>query len=389
MANDNVLPFLLQNALNRAYPSAPSSNQVLYQFTLENDATTIPDTVTATTRPIGYPYGWGEWLNAWSSYTLTACDDTTYPGSVTVASGNTTSTVSIALTEPPAVAWIIKLNAYQPSGTSVALSYHGSTLSPIDPSTTQLYGELFTWSSAYSAGLVGMSPWGTPNGWSDTGAWWICPDENGSTSDAPGQWLLRKWIYCDTDDIYTLTCAADATANVYIDGTFIVAPNSYNSASIVTVKLSRGMHLFTVGVVNYGTAANPTGFLFSLVDSQSNVIENGSSQQWETTGYINRAWSYTTTSPLFIDSYYVIDQPTSTSGTLELTLNSTTVSPIVNGLWIYSVAPWRWDEGGEWNATANSTLPITISTVSDDTPNASVYTSTYSDAIPGPIVTLK
>lgn len=350
MANDNVLPFLLQNALNRAFPSGPASNQVLYQFSLENDTTSIPDTVQATTRPVGYPYGWGE--------------------SVTV-NQSTNGTYTYSLTEPPGIAQLIKISSYQPSGSTVSLNVNSATLSPVSPAQVSWYADVYSWSAASILGTVGMSPWSTPSIWPDASACWIGPDANSYVSDAPGQWLLRKWIYCPSQQTYTVNVAADAMANVYIDGTYITQCTSSYQTNTTYVSMSSGLHLVTIEMVNYGTAPNPTGCLISILDSNGNVIENGADGQWQTTGYINHAWSYGAGAPSMVDSWYMINQPTSTNLNLSLTLGGSP-SPTVNSLWIYTVAPWRWDEGGEWNATANNTLPIVVNVGGSSIPSVQV-----------------
>ena len=124
-----------------------------------------------------------------------------------------------------------------------------------------------------------------------------------------------------------------------------------------SVSLAPGLHLLTVEAMNYGTSPNPTGVLLSVADPNGSVLENGSNGAWQTSGTINRAWSYSSGAPLLRDAWYVINQPNSTSVTLSLAITSAQV----NDLLVTSLAPWRWNAGGQYDATANTTLPVSAS----------------------------
>lgn len=362
MANDNILPFLLQNALSRAYPSQQASNQVLYQFALESDTTVIQDNFQASAVPSGYPYGWGECISlnidANGIYQYEFSDiNTGFPWDSTISAYGS--------------AWILKLSSYQPSGSDVQLSVqlntseadNSNTVCPSSsPAQVSFYADICKWMLANYLGCVGINPWGTPSNWNDNLAWWMGPETSALTAISPAQWMLKTNIFCTNQDNYSVYCAADAQANVFIDGVFVLTASGTSNTSSGTISLVPGIHQVTIEVLNAGTAPNPTGCLISIQDSKGNVIENGSSQNWQTSGLINQAWSYSSGIPLLTDSWYVIPSPP--SDTVVLTLNvSGTPQAILNSLLFYTVAPWKWDKGGKYDASPNATLPVNISTV--------------------------
>ncbi|GMA65138.1 hypothetical protein NZD89_06940 [Alicyclobacillus fastidiosus] len=60
--HDNVFYRVMQQTLTKAYPSVLPSNQVLNQFANPMDTVNFPDQVSTTLTQLGYPYGWGEWV---------------------------------------------------------------------------------------------------------------------------------------------------------------------------------------------------------------------------------------------------------------------------------------------------------------------------------------
>ena len=341
MSKDNVILYLMQQALNRAHPSGLPSNLVVQQFGAPYDTITLHDAVLSTVVPTGYPYGWGDRLT------------------INPSSGTWTQT----LAEPEAVAWLLKLSAYVPSGGSLSLSATvgagtSQTLTPISPAQVAWYSDrAFSWADAMLLGTVGITPWGTPTNWPDKNAVWLGLDATAVSGDPPGQWLLRKWLYVFATQTYTISLAADNTATAYMDGVSIVTSSSYATMSQGNVPLAPGLHLLTIEAVNYGTSSNPTGVLLSAADPNGNILEDGANGAWQTSGSINQAWSYSSGAPLLRDTWYVIDQPNSTSVTLTLAITGAQV----NDLLVTSLAPWRWDAGGQYDATANTTLPVSAS----------------------------
>lgn len=274
-------------------------------------------------------------------------------------------TSTLALTLPASAAWILRLSSYQQAGTSVAIEATVSvgtqqTIAEVSPAQASYYaGNLFPWTPAAILGEVGISPFGTPTGWTDAGAWWLGPDAAATSGDMPGKWLLRKWLLVTSTQTYTVSMVADNEAVLYVDGTQILTSTSSTTTAKASVSLAAGYHLLTVDATNYGTAASATGVLLSIADPSGNVIEDGSDASWQTSGYIGNPWSYSAGAPLFEHSWYVIDQPASTSLDLVITLiGDSSTTPQVNHVWWYAVPVWRWDKGGEYNATPVSTLPV-------------------------------
>lgn len=341
MATDNLLPFSINNALQRAYPSGLPANMTLQQFVSANDTTSLPDNVVVSSAPNGYPYGWGERINVNES---------------------TNGTYTYSLTEPDATMWLIRMDSYQPSGSTVTLTATvgggtAQTLTSGSPAMLSYYADLYPWSTAPALGQVGISPWGKPTNWPDDTAWWIAPTTSSASSAPVGAWLARKWIFCPTTTQYTLYGACDDSATVYVDGAKVLTITGYADTATGTVSLTAGIHLVTVEVWNYGTSPSATGLLLSVQGLNAVIVENGNGEAWETTGFIGQPWSYNTGAPLLTESWYMINAPSSTSVDVGLTLAGSPQA-IVTSLWWYSVAPWRWSQTGEWNATANNTLPI-------------------------------
>lgn len=379
MSRDNVFSMLLQNALSRAYPSGLPSNQVIQQISSADDNVNMADSVNAYAVDVGYPYGYGEAINNWSSGTLTNVDTSSRPGSVVLASGKTTGSVQLALNEGIGTDWVIRLTSFQPPNTSIGLTATiGNGLpqafSPSSPAQCAYVAGMFDWSSATFLGKVGTNGWNTPSGWTDTNAVWVGPTASAATSALVGQWLLKKQVYCPVDDYYTFFFAADDYATVYVDGslvgindddkigTTLFAYSGYLNTTTSGMQLSAGLHTITVEVQNGGLSANPTGFLFSMQGTKGNIIENGSTgENWLTTGFINQVWSLSSGLPSLTDTYYVISSPSSENVTVTLTLNGiSSVTPQLNQLWWYAVAPWRWDASGEYDQTTNTTMPVVV-----------------------------
>jgi hypothetical protein len=260
-----------------------------------------------------------------------------------------------SLNEPMGSCWLLRLDA---SGSSVQLSAavgQGSMqpIETIDPAQTLVYADdLFQWSSAFSLGRVGMSPWGAPSGWSDSNAMWLGPVTNAQASAPIGEWVLKKWVWFSSTDTYTFSLCGDDKANLYVDGqpTIVGAKKEYSTNA--KAQVPSGWHLVSISCVNTGSTPKQTGVLFSVTDSSGNVIDNGSyhpaiGQTWLTSGFINPAMRY---------SWYVIPASQITSEEVELQV-STNGSPKVNGVFWYSVAPWRWDEGGQYDASPAGSTP--------------------------------
>ena len=343
IGRDPVFFQIMQSALNRAYPSGLPSNQVITQFAMPQDNLTLPDAIKATLIEQGYPYGWGEMV-------------------ATVEAG------VYELTEPMNACWLLRLDAQIPSGSAVSLyaglgyntfntlfTFDVQPIQQINPAQTLIYADdLFRWSPAIPLGRVGISPWGIPSGWVDMDAVWMGPVANAQLSAPIGQWLLRKWVWFPVTDNYNVAFTGNDIAGIFMDGVSIT-PGS-------TVQVTAGWHLLTISCINTGSIpTSPTGVLLSIKDSTGNIIENGSYHSivgptWQTSGYINPIWTAVTSAADMRYSWYVIPASLITSQNVELQVIATG-SPKINGVFLYSVAPWHWDEGGQYDAVAAANTP--------------------------------
>lgn len=279
-------------------------------------------------------------------------------------------TVSFTLSEPSAVAWVVRLSAYQPAGTAVTMqasigSGQAITVPSVSPAVAAAYAaNLFAWMPVVRVGKT-PSVYGTPANWPDPFAWWLAPDAAGSTADGPGMWLLRKWIFVPSQQGYTVSLAAASAASLYVDGTLVVSAQGISTTTQGVVNLTAGYHLVTVDVTLYGVSPAQTGVLLSIANASGSVLEDGQHADWETSGWIGNPWSFASgAAPLLTDSWYILALPDSTSVDVTLTLaGSGTATPQVNNLWWYSVAPWKWDAGGAYDATSPAPLPVNTTTV--------------------------
>lgn len=332
--HDAVFYQVLAQALNKANPSGLPSNLTLQGIAMPTETITVQTVIQATTTQLGYAYGSGQRV-------------------VANAGAGT-----YAFTQPYGAAWLVRLFAQIPSGSSVSLSaaIGGGTSQPItmlDPAQTLGYGDLFRWSPAIALGPVGIGPWGTPSGWPDAAATWLGPVE-GSTGNVPvGGSLLRKWVCNPSKQTITVSLAADNQANVFIDGTLIVQSSTYASTTQGSVLLASGWHLVAISALNYGSAPNPTGVLLSLADPQGNVLEDGSTDSrvgatWETTGFLGGTWTTVNSASDLAYQWGVIPASLMTSESVSLTV-STTGLPRVHAIDCYTIAPWRWNQGALYN----------------------------------------
>jgi hypothetical protein len=342
IGRDPVFFQIMQSTLNRAYPSGLPSNQVITQFAMPEDTVSVPDAIQAILVEQGYPYGWGE---------MVATDGAgTY-----------------SLSEPMSACWLLRLDAQIPSGSSVSLSAAiGSgqmqAIQQIDPAQTLIYADdLFQWSAAVPLGQVGMSPWNTPSGWTDSEAVWMGPVANAQSSAPIGQWLLRKWVWFSSTGLYNFAICGDGLANLYLDGTALVTGAASLNASKVSAQIGAGWHLLSISCLNTGSTLNATGVLLNITDNNGNVVENGSyhptiGPAWQTAGYINPTWQSVNSTSDLRYAWYVIPASLITSGNVQLQVTATG-SPKINGVFWYSVAPWRWDGGGQYDTTAANQTP--------------------------------
>ncbi|WDL96952.1 hypothetical protein [Alicyclobacillus sp. ALC3] len=360
---------MMQSALQRAYPSGLPSNQVLTQFAMPFDTATLPDDVRLSRVQQGYPWGWCE--------TVAEAGPGTY-----------------SLTEPLANCWLLRLDAFKPSGAGVSLSAAigagaQQAIQRIDPAQTLVYADdLFTWSPAHPLGRVGTAPWGPLTqsylgmgalwplesqgalsgvDWNDDTAVWMGP-QSGSSSSAPiGEWLLRKWVWLAATDNYTFYFAADGIGNLFLDGTELLAGVSYASPQSVTTQMTAGWHLLSISCINQGSYPNATAVVLSVQDSSGTVVENGSYHAqlgctWQTSGFINPTWQSVTTEDDMRHAWYVIPASDITSEDITLQV-VTSGSPTIRGIEWYSVAPWRWDLGGQYDATASPQTPAQVAPI--------------------------
>ena len=342
IGRDPVFFQIMQSTLNRAYPSGLPSNQVITQIAMPKDRVSLPDTLRAMLVEQGYPYGWGEMVA-------------------------TSGAGTYNLSEPLAACWLLRLDAQIPPGSDVSLSAamdHGAmqAIQQIDPAQTLIYADdLFQWSAAIPLGQVGISPWNTPQGWTDNRAIWMGPVADAQNSAPVGQWILRKWVWFSGTGLYNFALCGDGVANLYLDGTALITGAAYASASKISVQISAGWHMLSISCLNIGSALNATGVLLSITDNSGNVIENGSyhptvGPTWQTTGYINPAWQSVNSVSDLRYAWYVIPASLITSSNIQLQVTAIG-SPKINGVFWYSVAPWRWDGGGQYDASAATQTP--------------------------------
>ncbi|WP_304459017.1 hypothetical protein [Alicyclobacillus sendaiensis] len=372
--HDSVLYQIMQSTLNRAYPSGLPSNQVLVQFGMPYDNVDMQDVVQASLVQLGYPYGWGEYVA------------TNGPG-------------TYSLTEPYGSCWLLRMDAQKPPNTTVSLSaaVGSGAMTPItrlDPAQTLVYApDLFTWSKAVPLGQVQSNVMPTPataygnnsvwplqiaptgtviSSWPDPTAVWMGPVSGASSSAPVGEWLLRKWVWFPANGTYTVYLAGDSYANLFIDGATVITSASVSLPVSNTVTLTEGWHLVSVSCINQGATASPTGVVLSIQDNSGTIIENGSyhpvvGTQWQTSGYINPVWTTVTTEDDMRYSWWVIPTSQITSQNVQLqvsvTSNSSGQSPQVNGIWWYTVAPWNWDYGGQYDLTAGASSPASVTPV--------------------------
>ena len=333
----------MQSALQRAYPTGLPSNQVITQFAMPSENIDAQDSVQLSLIEQGYPYGWGELvaLNGAGTYSIT---------------------------EPMCECWLLRLNAQKPSGSTVTLSASiGSwcamtAIQRIDPAQTLIYADdLFTWTQAATLGRVGSNSFATPTRWTDTIAQWMGPVTGSATSAPVGEWLLKKWVFFSTTWNYTFSMAADATGNLFLDGTSVISGATMTNQAQATIPVTAGWHLITISCINTGSTPNATGVLLSVTDPNGNVIEDGDyspaiGSQWQTSGFINPTWTAVSTEDSMRYSWWVIPSSQITSSNVQLQV-SATGSPNIGGVFWYSVAPWRWDQGGIYDGTAASGTP--------------------------------
>lgn len=328
---------LLQNALSRAHPSGLPSNLVIQQFFSPYDQILLVDDVKMTVQEVGYPYGYGETLH------------------VNAGSGTTTLTIN----EQSAAAFVFRVSAFSTSPLSV--TWNGAALSSVSiAQTIPIARNTQNDVPLAMLGRVGINPWGTPTNWPDTYAVWMGPEADAVSGAPPGEWVIYKWIYVTATQSYTFSLAADQAASLFFDNALILTSSSYSTTAQYTMQVTPGMHFVAIDVQNAGTSHNPTGVLFSMIDPNGHVLEDGANGDLKTTGYVNHPWSFTSGNPIMRDTWYMVQNPTATSGTLALTVPSGGYLAEVH---VYSVAPWRWDAGGMYDQTANTTLPITTTTV--------------------------
>ena len=346
--HDAVWYQVMQSALQRAYPSGLPSNMVLQQFGMVQDTVSALDEVALSLIQEGYSYGWGEMVA-------------------------TAGTGTYALTEPLSACWLLRLNAQIPSGDAVTLSaaIGSGTMQPIavlDPAQTLVYADdLFSWSTASPLGLVGGAPWGAVSGWPDAGAQWLGPQNTAATSAPVGQWLLRKWVWFPSSQNYTFSFAADNLGALYLDGGSVISSSSYNTTVSATLQVTQGWHLLSLSCLNQGSTPKHTGVLLSVSDGSGHVVENGSyspviGATWQTTGFMNPTWTAVNSASDLRHSWHVIPASLITSESVSLQV-SATGTPLINGVWWYSVAPWRWNQGGQYDASTASNTPAQVAPV--------------------------
>ncbi|SIS88253.1 hypothetical protein SAMN05421799_10625 [Alicyclobacillus vulcanalis] len=351
--HDSVFYQIMQSTLNRAYPSGLPSNQVLTQFAMPYDNMNLQDVIEATLVQAGYPYGWGEYVA------------TNGPG-------------TYSLTEPYGLCWLLRLDAQKPINTSVSLSVAvgSGSMTPItrlDPAQTLVYApDLFSWSKTVPLGRVQSGVMTVPSRWPDPNAVWMGPVANANVSAPVGEWLLQKWVWFPSNGTYTVYLAGDSVANLFIDGAPVVQYATVTMPGSGTAYLNEGWHLVSISCINQGATPSPTGVVLSIQDSSGTIIENGSyhpvvGTQWQTSGYINPVWTTVTTEDDMRYSWWVIPGSQITSQNVQLqvsvTSNSSGQSPQVNGIWWYTVAPWNWDYGGQYDLTSMAPAPATSAPV--------------------------
>jgi hypothetical protein len=171
-------------------------------------------------------------------------------------------------------------------------------------------------------------------------------------------------VYFPTQGNYTFSFCGDDIANLYLDGVTVVYGATYQNPATENQTVSAGWHLLTASCINKGSSPKHTGVLLSIADTQGNIIENGMDSaiigsSWLTSGFVNPTWTSVNGEDDMRYAWYLIPASQITSSSISLQV-SASGSPSISGIWWYNVAPWKWDNGGTWNATASSSTPAQI-----------------------------
>ncbi len=164
---DNLLPMLLQVALQKAYPSPLPSNYVLTLIGAPEDPVDLGDTVVATIGTIAADvWANGIEFSAWSTATLTDTSATAQPGSLVLASGQTTGSAVLPAQDLGAqatatgstltVSWLDGLPTSAVSDT-VQVAFSASSSGPFSGAVTVTNGQKITPTGRYCQATVALA----------------------------------------------------------------------------------------------------------------------------------------------------------------------------------------------------------------------------------------
>lgn len=149
------------------------------------------------------------------------------------------------------------------------------------------YDEPSGWSAATQIAIQGW--WGStqyyvgvPGGWPDQQAGWMS-DGRGDEDDAPeGQYAFRRWVNFDKRRAFRLCMAADNEIHGAFDGRWVidhpeenVGRDGFETMTEWSDIASAGWHLISGRVVNWAptlVGANPTAYIWTLIDSQTDEV---------------------------------------------------------------------------------------------------------------------
>ena len=164
---DNLLPMLLQVALQRSHPSPLPSNYVLTLIAGPEDPIDLNDTTTATINTIASDV-WGNGIEfaEWSTATLTDTSATQQPGSLVLTTGQTTGSAVLPTIDLGAqgaatgsaltISWLDSLPTTIVSD-SVTVAFSASSGGPFSGTVTVTNGETVTPSGRYCQVTVALA----------------------------------------------------------------------------------------------------------------------------------------------------------------------------------------------------------------------------------------
>ena len=204
---DNLLPMLLQVALQRAHPSPLPTNYVLSLIPGPEDPVDVGDSVVATIGTISADvWANGIEFSGWSSCTLSDTSATLQPGSLVLATGYTSGSAVLPVQDLGAegaasgsalkVMWLDNLPTTAVSDT-VQVAFSASSSGPFGAPVTVTNGESVTPGGRYCQATIGLSSTTTaqtpqfchlrlyviPPWYWGSGQWYLAPTQTVAISD--------------------------------------------------------------------------------------------------------------------------------------------------------------------------------------------------------------